>query len=126
GLRRSLYLFQKREAPPAHQGLFDGPIAMTESCGRRLVTTVPLQPLYLLNGRFSIDRARAFAARVQTAAGDDGARQIETAFRIALGRPRDADEQQLAQRFFTSVTAQSPPADGPSRALVAFCQALLN
>src|SRR5262249_34714039 len=56
-LRRGLYLFQKREAPPQQQALFDGPIGMTESCARRLVTTVPLQSLYLLNSDFSVERA---------------------------------------------------------------------
>src|SRR5207249_104733 len=50
--RRSLYLFQKREAPPQMQALFDGPFGMTESCGRRQTTTVALQPLYLLNSSF--------------------------------------------------------------------------
>jgi hypothetical protein len=124
-LRRSLYLIQKREVPPYYQGLFDGPIASTESCGRRLVTTIPLQPLYLLNSRFSQERARAFAARVRDAAGDDGARQIDAAFRLAFGRLPAAKERAMAQRFFHTVT---PTADAhaPAAPLVQFCQALLN
>ncbi len=120
-LRRSLYLFQKREAPPAHQALFDGPFGMTESCGRRAVTTVPLQPLYLLNSDFSIGRARAFAARVAAAAGNDRGRQIIAAFATALGRVPDDAERAMALRFFAGAdeTAAVP-------ALVRFCQALMN
>jgi hypothetical protein len=123
--RRSMYLFQKREAPPAHQALFDGPIAMTESCGRRLATTVPLQPLYLLNSSFSADRAVAFATRVRALAGPEATRQVDVAFQLALGRQPDAQERALAMRFFTSGATSSKHTDG-LRALQLFCQALLN
>jgi hypothetical protein len=122
-LRRSLYLFQKREVPPPHQALFDGPGGMTESCGRRLVTTVPLQPLFLLNSRFSTDRARAFAGRVHRLAGADRDRQIDGAFQLALSRLPDATERSLATRFLDSADTTS---HGPSARLVAFCQAVLN
>jgi hypothetical protein len=120
-----MYLFQKREAPPAHQALFDGPIAMTESCGRRLVTTVPLQPLYLLNSSFSADRAAAFATRVRALAGPEAKRQVDVAFHLALGRQPDAQERALAMRFFTSGATSTKHTDG-LRALQLFCQALLN
>src|SRR5262249_36125487 len=67
--RRGLYLLQKREQPPAVQALFDGPSAVTESCPRRHVSTVPLQALYLINNEFVLDRARALARRVAERAG---------------------------------------------------------
>jgi hypothetical protein len=121
--RRSLYLMQKREGPPPHQALFDGPFGMTESCARRQVTTVPLQPLYLLNSGFSVLRARSFAARVYKLAGEEHDRQIDAVFRLALGRCPDAKERDLAQRFF-----EARPTGGgePPPALVQFCQAVLN
>jgi mono/diheme cytochrome c family protein len=116
--RRSLYLFQKRDLPPQQQSLFDGPGAMTESCAQRLTTTVPLQALYLLNSKFSVERAKALAQRVVAAAGADRERQIEAVFRLALQRLPEPHERELARRFFTD---ENSPA-----ALARFCQALMN
>lgn len=117
--RRSLYLLQKRDIPPQQQSLFDGPGAMTESCGRRQVTTVPLQALYLLNSEFSQERAKALAKRVWQEAGTDRARQIEAAFRLALGRMPNEREVLLANGFFSGASENAA-------ALSQFCQALLN
>jgi len=119
-LRRSVYLFQKREAPPKVQALFDGPIGMTESCAKRQMTTVALQPLYLLNSNFSVERAKALATRVAKAAGDDRDRQIATTFRLALGRTPDAQEIALGRRFFERLASQ------PESALAHYCQAIMN
>jgi hypothetical protein len=116
--RRSLYLFQKRDLPPQQQMLFDGPGAMTESCAQRLTTTQPLQALYLLNSKFSVERAEALAKRVFAAAGEDQERQIETCFRLALQRGPEPHERELARRFFDN--------DGSPEALLRFCQALMN
>ena len=114
-LRRSIYLLQKREVPPYQQGLFDGPIAMTESCARRQTTTVALQPLYLLNSSFSVERAKALAARVQKLAGDERDAQIAAVVRLALGRVPNAREQAAARRFFER-----------GGTLPAYCQAIMN
>jgi hypothetical protein len=116
--RRSLYLFQKRDLPPQQQPLFDGPGAMTESCAGRLTTTVPLQALYLLNSKFSVERGQALATRVLATAGEDREQQIETAFRLALQRRPEPHERKLAQRFFDN--------DGSPAALPRLCQALMN
>jgi hypothetical protein len=113
--RRSLYLLQKRESPPYHQGLFDGPIAMTESCARRNTTTVALQPLYLLNSEFSIKRAQAFASRVQAWAGNERPKQILAVYRLAFGRYPDGPEREAALRFFER-----------NSSLAHYCQAILN
>lgn len=112
--RRSVYLLQKRDVPPYYQGLFDGPIAMTESCGKRQTTTVALQPHYLLNSSFSVDRAKAMAARVAKLS-DDAEIQIAASYRLALGRSPDEHELALGRRFF---------ARGGS--LAAYCQAIMN
>jgi hypothetical protein len=74
--RRTLYLLQKRSHLPEVQELFDAPTA-GESCPMRHVSTVSLQPLYLMNSPFVHGRAQAFAKRAGTAA---------RAFEIALGR----------------------------------------
>jgi hypothetical protein len=124
--RRSLYLFQKRENPPALQGLFDGPNASAESCPRRSVSTVPLQALYLLNNDFALGRARALARRVFREAGADQARQTDTAFFLALGRRPDEAECRAAETFFASQARAVGRPGEPPAALVLFCQAVLN
>ncbi len=123
--RRSLYLTQKRDVPPPHQALFDGPSAMTESCGKRQMTMVPLQPLYLLNSGFSMARAKSFAERVRDKAGDDVNEQITVAYRLALGRSPTLAEQTIVRRFFERETAL-PSGDAPATSLVLFCQTLCN
>ncbi|MCI0684694.1 MAG: PSD1 and planctomycete cytochrome C domain-containing protein [Gemmataceae bacterium] len=125
GTRRSLYQFQKREAAPLQQALFDGPSAMTESCARRLTTTVPLQALYALNSDFSVRRAQALAKRVLAAAGDNQEPQIDVSFRMALQRLPDDAERRLARQFFGAATHQETSGDVPM-ALVQWCQALMN
>ncbi len=86
-LRRTLYLFQKRSHLPEVEELFDAPTA-GESCPIRHVSTVSLQPLYLLNSPFVHGRAQAFAKQ---------AGGIERAFQIALGRPPAATELEAAK-----------------------------
>jgi hypothetical protein len=81
-LRRTIYLFQKRSHLPEVEELFDAPAA-SESCPLRQVSTVSLQPLYLLNSPFVFGRAQAFAKR---------AGSVDRAFEIALGRlPSDTE-----------------------------------
>jgi cytochrome c553 len=99
-VRRTLYLFQKREGRPEVQGLFDGPSAAAESCPQRAVSTVPLQALYLLNNDFVYRRGHAFARRVLAQGGADRGRQVEAAFLLALGRAPDIDERADAAAFF--------------------------
>jgi hypothetical protein len=117
--RRTLYLLQKRERPPAVQGLFDGPSAASESCPVRHTSTVPLQALYLLNNEFALRRAEGLARRVRELVGRDSERQTEVAFLLALGRRPEMNEQEATRRFL--VTYRNTDA-----ALVGLCQALLN
>src|SRR5262249_39559319 len=124
--RRSLYQQQRRGSMPAFQPLFDGPSAVLESCGRRHVSTVPLQALYLLNNEFAAERAKAFARRVHKEAGDDRERQIEAAFALALGRPPADTERAAAQRFFQAQAAGAAAGAERIQELEHFCQALLN
>ena len=57
------------------------------------VSTVPLQPLLLLNNETNVRLAADFSTRVQQVAGDNIGRQITTAFRLALGREPDDTER---------------------------------
>jgi hypothetical protein len=125
-VRRGLYLFQNRDRPPAMQGLFDGPLAMAESCSRRNVSTVPLQSLYLLNNEFVLNRGKALAKRVLDQAGNDVARQVEVAFELTLGRPPDDADREAARQFFQTQVTRANATEGPMSVLVSFCQTLLN
>lgn len=116
-LRRSLYLFQKRGEAGPLQSLFDGPNECAASCGSRLVSTSPLQSLYLLNGSFAHDRARSLAQAL-TAYDGDRSRQITESFRLVLLRPPGDDEREAAEQLFAGRDTTS--------ALVLLCHALLN
>ncbi len=132
-LRRSIYLRQKRHDFPVLQALFDGPTA-NESCPRRQVSTVSLQPLYLMNSGFMLKRAEAFAGRVLARAGNDPQRQVETAFWIALGRAPDPSDEAAVRELFrtwgsssrTGGTNANESPTMPPTSLLHLCHALLN
>jgi len=66
------------------------------TAGARNVSTVPTQALTMLNDAFVLRQAQEFADRVKKEAGDDPARQIDVAYRIALTRPPSQTEMTLA------------------------------
>jgi hypothetical protein len=99
--RRSVYLLSKRNLRLPFLEAFDQPDAQT-SCARRESSTHALQALELLNGKLSNDLARSFARRLRHEAGDDPARQVEWAYRLAAGRPPTQKEKAIAVRFLAS------------------------
>jgi hypothetical protein len=89
--RRTLY---RAWARGGHSRLLDAldcpdPAATAPS---RAVTTTPLQALALLNNALVLRLSRDFADRVRREAGPDPEAQVRHAYRLALGRPPDADE----------------------------------
>jgi hypothetical protein len=93
--RRSVYVYRKRGlAFPMFQ-VFDLPEQNVTSAAR-YVSTVPTQALTLLNDAFVVRQAQLFADRVKKEAGDDPARQIDLAYRIALTRPPSPAELAVA------------------------------
>ena len=114
-VRRSLYLMQRRDNYVDFQAIFDTPLA-NESCARRHVSTVALQPLFMLNNPLMLKRAEALARRVSAEAGADLGAFVETAFETVLGRPPDGAERRDATAWLGK---------GGDR-LVLFCHVLLN
>ncbi len=96
--RRSIYVYRKRGLPFPMFEVFDLPDQNT-SCARRNISTVPTQALTLLNDEFVLRQAKLFADRVQEAAPNDPAKQIELAYRIALTRAPDEKEFAIASDF---------------------------
>jgi hypothetical protein len=125
--RRSLYLLQKRQELPEMQTLFDGNTGVV-SCGRRDVSTVPLQPLYLLNNPFMVRQAEALAKRVAEEAGGDLDARVITAFRRTLAREPDGEELARAIAYLESSAGRTETGgdDWLDRRFVHFCHALIN
>ena len=120
-LRRTIYLFQRRSEMPSVMTMFDAPDSIA-SCSRRQVSTVALQPLFMLNSKFMDRRAQVLAKKIVESAGDDPRLQIEHAFERVLGRAANENELSRSLAFYQgdgSVTEQN-------RRLSMLCHALLN
>ncbi len=100
GLRRTIYVFQRRSLVLPIVEAFDG-ADMTNTCPRRSATTIAPQALALFNGDFTRTEAKFFAERVTKDAGDDAAKQIERAYQIALCRRPTAAQKQAALDFLS-------------------------
>lgn len=115
-VRRSIYLPVLRDQQPDILELFDAadPALVT---GKREVTNVPLQALYLMNSPWIRARAAALAAK----AAEQSPRleeQMAAAFQSVLCRPPDKAEKQFMQQFVTATTEDTRP-------LELFCHSLL-
>ena len=130
-LRRTLYSFQKRSDMPTVMEMFDGPKVIA-SCSRRAVSTVPLQPLYMLNSPFMANRAKAIAQEIERLAGEDSEAQIKLAFQRVLSRPPESEEIALAQDILCAEQEVAADLDfeesenKPDQRLVQLCHALMN
>jgi len=92
--RRSIYMMTKRSRLLPLMTTFDfGNTSLP--CGQRDVTLVAPQALALLNNAFVHEQSDAFARRLM-AAENELPRQIETAWRVAFGRPPRSDELAIA------------------------------
>jgi hypothetical protein len=122
--RRSVYLQQRRTQVVTLLGLFDAP-AMVGTCGKRSVSTVPLQPLALLNSGFARARARAFALRLAREAGADDQGRLTLAYRLACGRPPLEEEREACRRFLEKQRLVYAGDKGGERAWADLCQMVL-
>jgi mono/diheme cytochrome c family protein len=93
--RRSVYIYHKRSLPFPIVHVFDLP-DQNVSFGARNVSTIPTQALTLLNNDFVLRQAQLFAERLKKEAGEDVAKQVELAYRIALTRAPTARELSMA------------------------------
>jgi hypothetical protein len=104
--RRSVYSPVFRNALPELFEVFDfaDPSVTT---GRRNVSTVAPQALFLMNHPFVTAQARHAAVRLLAEKNDDVQNRITRAYRLALGRPASEGERRLAEGFFRD-RAESP------------------
>jgi hypothetical protein len=137
--RRSIYIFVKRSLAVPELDLLDAPDT-TSSCEVRPVSTTAPQALTFLNGAFTNEMAKEFAARLQRDAGSDSCALVCRAFELAFCRAPRSEELQTCVEFLTRheqiVEAEAHPAgskehtvvagDAHRKALEAFCLVLLN
>lgn len=105
--RRSVYLVVKRNMHLPLLKAFDVP-DNHGSCARRQVTTTAPQALMLLNGQWTLKKARAFAGRLLTECaegGDYGRFVIDRAYRLVYGRGPTARETKMAREFLDAQAA---------------------
>jgi cytochrome c553 len=131
GLRRSLYLLQRRKELPTLLESFDFP-QMVPNCVQRTQTTVVSQALNLMNDALIQRLASAFAQRVANDSGSDPGGRIERACWIALSRPPVVEERAASLRALNDLTEQwarnkrTDAMTAADHALATFCHALLN
>ena len=103
--RRSLYLEQRRDNLPHQQMLFDSADALT-SCAKRRVSTVSLQPLWLMNNPVIARETVQIANQLEPATDSEApsSSAIHDAFqRILLRDP--TDEERIALEELTEGTS---------------------
>lgn len=95
--RRSVYLMTQRIQRHPYLAIFDGadPSASTPS---RLVSTTPLQALYLLNDQFVHEQAEGLAKQLMRASTDNKIR-VDRAWLLMFGRRPEGDELDAALSF---------------------------
>lgn len=93
--RRSVYLQSKRSMAVPMLQVFDAPDT-ARSCARRETSTVAPQALAMMNSGFVLGQAAAFADRIRELVGEDPGKQVEVAWRLALGRVPAAAERPTA------------------------------
>jgi hypothetical protein len=113
--RRSLYVYSKRSIRYPLFETFDQP-NLINSCERRNRSTIAPQALLMMNNNFVIFEAGKFAERLRAEAGNDVDRQVERAYRLALGRVPTEFERTRSIDFIRTTP----------NGLAEFCQLIFN
>lgn len=108
--RRTLYGHVSRHELNPLLRLFDFPDPNITS-DARMVTTVPLQQLFVLNSQFMTDLAKELTRQSEALAPDDTSERITHLYEQLYGRPPTSTELELGRRFATSNPATNEDAD---------------
>ncbi len=117
-VRRSIYLFAKRNVRLPLFEAFDQPDTLTPCVGRNTSTFSP-QALILMNGPFARDRSVALATALVAESKDEAAR-LMSLYRRAVGRAPTAEEAKAMREFLAAGSADA------KTALADVCRAVLN
>lgn len=111
--RRSVYHQHARSVKPELLGQFDCPDTSLPA-PKRITTTSPLQALSLLNNKFVIDQAGAFASQLEMNAPTSIREQVVSAWHITFSREPAEEELTASMQLIQD------------QGLPSFCRALLN
>lgn len=103
--RRSIYVLKRRTQPLTILQSFDV-AGMDPNCIERRESIVAPQALHLKNNGLVRELAAALAERIWKQAGDDPVRQIQTAYRLAVGRRPTAEEADISLAALDDLTRQ--------------------
>jgi len=105
-LRRTVYARVSRLKLDPVLMAFDYPDANVHA-EKRSETTTAIQKLFVLNGGFVVDRARALAARLasEDGSGEDG--RVRRAYRLLFGRDPGQEEMEVAREYLNGPVSQS-------------------
>lgn len=129
--RRSVYILHRRNYHMTFMRVFDQPI-VARNCSGRKPSAVVNQSLALLHDDFLFEQSAALAEcvmkEVAGKATQSAAKQIETAWQIAIGRSPDKDELNLCLGLVERHEKRfSQSGDGArQKALARLCHMLLN
>jgi len=132
--RRTVYVFIKRSVLLPMMETFDAPTA-TQTCAKRLPTTISTQALNLMNNRFTNEQADYMAKRVVDMAGEDARAQVEAAHWLTFSRPPNEEQLAMAVEFLNQqrtwhaqTTPEATDVRRPAmlRALADLCHVLFN
>lgn len=96
--RRSIYTRIMRNTRDPLIDVFDAPLWFN-SVSARDTTTTPVQSLLLINSQFMLQRAKAFADRLEKEGSADEGRLVDYAFQLAYGRSPTPKETTAAVQF---------------------------
>jgi hypothetical protein len=124
---RSVYLPLVRGNVPEAMQIFDAADPGL-IIGKRDVTTVPTQALFLLNSPFVMKQAEHLAQRVLEAPNLDTSARIDRAYRLALGRLPNSGEKAAVANYLDDYQKSLKAAGGKGNLNLAtwasFCQTL--
>ncbi|MFM2097304.1 MAG: hypothetical protein RIS70_4428, partial [Planctomycetota bacterium] len=103
--RRTLYSKISRHELDSMLRLFDFPDPNLTS-ERRVITTVPMQQLFVLNSEFMVRQAQTLVARVDRDGTQDPVGRVRMMYEIVLGREPTDRERQVAERFLATATEE--------------------
>ncbi len=106
--RRAIYTKIMRNLRDPLNDVFDAPFWFT-SASSRDTTTTPVQSLFLINSQRMLQRAKAFADRLQKESGKDDAGAVARAYLLAFGRAPSTDETAAALAFLREQKARIDP-----------------
>jgi hypothetical protein len=104
--RRTLYGFVDRQNLPPVFRTFDFASPDTHS-PKRHMTTVPQQALYMMNGNFVYEQAKALANNEQFKAHPDAAKKIDWLYRQIFARDATPEDRSLAIEFVETDNPQT-------------------